>query len=199
MSTPPFSAPADRNKVPILDVLRRVLPEAGLVLEIASGTGQHVLHFAEALPGLRWQPTDADPDIQNYLPGVVASSGLANIEAPLHLDVTKVPWPVASANAVVCVNMIHISPWEATLALLDGASALLRSGEVLYLYGPYRREDRHTAPSNEAFDESLRSRNPAWGIRDMERVASIAGDVGFSLAEVVPMPANNFSVVFNKV
>lgn len=198
IEAPPYSAAADRNKDPILAVLSRVLPEHGLVLEIASGTGQHVLHFAAALPGLTWQYSDADSELQSLLPESVAWAGLENVKRPLSLDVTQAPWPVTFANAIVCINMIHISPWAAALALFDGAGELLSSGEVLYLYGPYRRGNQHTAPSNEAFDASLRRRDPAWGIRDMEEVVITAEAAGFALADVVPMPANNFSVVFRK-
>jgi hypothetical protein len=198
IEAPPYSTAADRNKDPILAVLSRVLPEHGLVLEIASGTGQHVLHFAAALPGLRWQSSDVDSELQSLLPKSVARAGLENVKRPLSLDVTQTPWPVTVANAIVCINMIHISPWAAALALFDGAGKLLSSGEVLYLYGPYRRGNQHTAPSNEAFDASLRRRDPAWGIRDMEEVVITAEAVGFALVDVVLMPANNFSVVFRK-
>ena len=195
---PAYSAAANRNKKPILAVLGRVLPKHGLVLEIASGSGQHVLHFAAALPGLRWQPSDANPELLSLLMESVASAGLENVKRPLLLDVTQTTLPVRTVNAIVCINMIHVSPWNATLALFDGAERLLSSGDVLYLYGPFRRGYQHTAPSNKAFDASLQRRDPAWGIRDMEKVAIKAQAVGFALAEVVPMPANNFSLVFRK-
>ena len=195
---PAYSAAANRNKKPILAVLGRVLPKHGLVLEIASGTGQHVLHFAAALPGLRWQPSDANPEFLSLLMESVASAGLENVKRPILLDVTETTLPVRAANAIVCINMIHVSPWKATLALFDGAEKLLSSGEVLYLYGPFRRGNKHTAPSNKAFDASLRCRDSAWGIRDMEKVVIEAEAAGFALAEVVSMPANNFSVVFRK-
>jgi hypothetical protein len=196
---PPFSAAAERNKEPILAVLRRVLPVTGLVVEIASGTGQHVIHFAASMPALTWQPTDAEPALRATLPAAVAAAGLENVIGPLQLDVTATPWPISAADAIVCINMVHISPWAATLALFDGASSLLSPGDPLYLYGPYRRGDQHTAPSNEAFDDSLRARDPAWGIRDLEDVVSAAEGAGFALEEVVPMPANNFSVIFRKM
>ena len=193
-----YSAAAERNKDPILAVLRDVLPDEGLVLEIASGTGQHVRHFAARIPALTWQPTDADPALRETLAASIAAAGLDNVRAPLQLDVTRTPWPVATADALLCINMIHISPWAATLALLDGARTLLSAGAALYLYGPYRRDNQHTAPSNKIFDASLRERNPEWGIRDLEEVTSIAGAAGFVLDEVVAMPANNFSVIFRR-
>ena len=197
MAGAPYSAAAERNKGPILDVLRRVLPEEGLVLEIASGTGRHVLHFAAALPELRWQPTDADPALQEWISAGVAAD-LSNVNAALQLDVLNRPWPVREADALLCINMIHISPWAATVALFDGARDTLSTDDVLFLYGPYRRDDRHTAPSNESFDASLRSRDPDWGVRDLEEVTRTAEAAGFILAEVAAMPANNFSVVFRK-
>ncbi len=197
MAGAPYSAAAERNKGPILDVLRRVLPEEGLVLEIASGTGRHVLHFAAALPGLRWQPTDADPELREWISASVAAD-LGNVNAALQLDVLETPWPVREADALLCINMIHISPWAATVALFDGARATLSADDVLFLYGPYRRYDRHTAPSNESFDASLRSRDPEWGVRDLEEVTRTAEAAGFVLAEVVAMPANNLSVIFCK-
>ena len=198
MSGTPCSAAAERNKGPILDVLRRVLPEEGLVLEIASGTGQHVLHFAAALPEVTWQPTDADPELRERISASVGAANLSNVNAALELDVLKTPWPVSEADALLCINLTHISPWAATVALFDGARDTLTADDVLFLYGPYRRDDRHTAPSNEAFDASLRSRDPRWGVRDLEEVERTAEAAGFALKEVVAMPANNFSVIFRK-
>lgn len=197
MAGAPYSAAAERNKGPILDVLRRVLPEEGLVLEIASGTGRHVSHFAAALPKLRWQPTDADSELREWISASVAAD-LGNVNAALQLDVLNTPWPVREADALLCINMIHISPWAATVALFDGARDTLSAEDVLFLYGPYRRDDRHTAPSNEAFDASLRSRDPQWGVRDLEEVERTAEQAGYILEEVVAMPANNFSVIFRK-
>lgn len=191
-----FAAAAERNSAPILDVLRRVLPARGRVLEIASGTGQHVAHFARALPGLEWQPSDPDPESRESVRAWV--EGLTNVRAPVELDVLKRPWPVARADAVVCINMIHISPWAAAQALVSGAGSLLGPGGVLFLYGPYRRFGKHTSASNAAFDASLRASDPAWGVRDLEAVAEIAAAAGFGLEEVVQMPANNLSVVLRK-
>ena len=193
----PQSAPAaERNKEPILAVLRRVLPQSGLVLEIASGTGQHVVHFAKALPDLTWQPSEPDRQMRPSIAGWLAETGLPNVLAPLDLDVTRPEWPIDRADAVLCINMVHISPWQATEQLLAGCGRILGHGGVLYLYGPYRRDGRHTAPSNEAFDASLRQRDPQWGVRDLETVVEAASGQGLELVEVVEMPANNLSVVF---
>jgi SAM-dependent methyltransferase len=190
------AAAAERNKAPILDVLRRVLPRRGLVLEIASGTGQHVAHFARALPALEWQPSDPDPD--NRASIRAWTDGLGNVRAPLDLDVLGRPWPVACADAVLCINMIHVAPWAAAKALVAGAGEVLGAGGVLFLYGPYRRSGRLTAPSNEAFDASLRASDPEWGVRDLEAVVEIAGMAGFGLEEVEDMPANNLGVVLRR-
>ena len=198
MSATQCASAAERNKGPILEVLRRVLPEEGLILEIASGTGQHVIHFAAALPELTWQPSDADPEMRKLISANVSAVNLSNINTVLELDVLKTPWPVSEADALLCINMIHISPWAATVALFDGARDTLSAEDVLFLYGPYRRDDRHTAPSNEAFDASLRSRDPQWGVRDLEEVERTAEQAGYILEEVVAMPANNFSVIFRK-
>ncbi len=189
---------AERNKGPILDVLRRVLPEEGLVLEIASGTGQHVVHFARALPGLDWQPSDPKPEMCGSIAAWAQAEGLPNVRAPLRLDVHDAPWPLDRADAVVCINMIHISPWSATGALMRGAARLLPQGAPLVLYGPYLRGGRHTAPSNEAFDRQLRAQDPEWGVRDLAEVERAAGAEGLSLDEVVEMPANNLCVVFRR-
>lgn len=193
-----FSAPAERNKEPILEVLARVLPASGLVLEIASGTGQHAVHFARALAGLTWQPSDADAEFRRSIALRVAEDRLPNVNAPLDIEVSRLPWGLAAADAVVCINMIHVAPWPATRALIEGARAVLRREGVLFLYGPYRRSGAHTSPGNEQFDADLRAHDPEWGLRDMEAVAALAAEAGFTLAEVVAMPANNFSVVFRK-
>jgi SAM-dependent methyltransferase len=168
------------------------------VLEIASGSGEHVVHFAAALPGVKFQPTDPHEPSRASIDAWAAEHGLANVRPALALDVTAPTWPVAEADAVVCINMIHIAPWAATLGLLRGAALVLRPGGVLFLYGPYRRGGAHTAASNAAFDEDLRARNPAWGIRDLEAVAAAAQAEGFGAPAVVAMPANNFSVIFRR-
>lgn len=188
---------AERNKDPILDVLQRVLPPHGLVLEIASGTGQHVTHFAKALPSLTWQPSDPDEDAHASIAAWSAHEKLANVRPPMRFDVADLPWPVERADAVICINMIHIAPWQATLDLMEGAGTVVASGGVLFLYGPYRRFG-HMVASNADFDAQLRARNPEWGIRDMETVLDVAREHGFGSEEVVAMPANNFSVVLRK-
>ena len=193
-----FAPSAERNKGPILDVLGRVLRGPGVVLEIASGTGQHVVHFAKALPGLDWQPSEPDPELRESIALRVREERLANVRPPMDLDVTRLPWPLRKAAAVLCINMIHIAPWSATLALLEGASALLPAGRILFLYGPYRRFGRHTAKSNEQFDADLRARDPEWGLRDVEAVSEAAATSGFALSEVVEMPANNLSLIFKR-
>ncbi|SAK86836.1 SAM-dependent methyltransferase [Caballeronia catudaia] len=189
---------AERNRDAILSVLARVLPPDGIVLEIASGTGQHAVHCASALPGIVWQPSDPDADARNSIAAWRAHAGLANLNAPLALDVTDDDWGIANVAAIVCINMIHIAPWEAAEGLFRGAGARLSAGGVMVLYGPYRRNGAHTAPSNEAFDQQLRANDPRWGVRDMETVEALGKQAGFTLVEIVAMPANNFSVVFEK-
>jgi SAM-dependent methyltransferase len=187
-----------RNRDPILDVLRRVLPPRGLVLEIASGSGEHAVHFAKGLPALTWQPTDPDAAALASIAAHRADAGLRNLLAPVRLDVIAVPWPVERTDALVCINMIHISPWAASEALFAGAAHALRPRGIVYLYGPYRIDRRHTAPSNEAFDAQLRAQNAAWGVRDLADVTGLAKRCGFVLLETVAMPANNISVVFRR-
>jgi len=193
-----FTPSAERNRDPILAVLARVLPQTGLVLEIGSGTGQHVVHFAAALPRLTWQPSDPDAEFRESVRSWLAREKLANVRAPVELDVRRLPWPVTQADAVLSINMIHVAPWAATGALVAGAKRLLPDGGMLFLYGPYRRFGGHTASSNEAFDAALRASDPEWGLRDLEAVVELAGVAELDLAEVVAMPANNFSVVFRK-
>ena len=193
-----FINAAERNKGPILDILARVLPKQGVVLEVASGTGQHVLHFAKAFPGLTWQPSDPDPELRQSIALRVKELQLANVNPPVDLDVSRLPWPLQTTDAVVCINMIHVAPWSATLALFEGAKALLATQQVLFLYGPYRRFGQHTSKSNEQFDSDLRAQDPQWGLRDLEAVSEVAASSGFALAEVVEMPANNFSVIFKR-
>lgn len=191
---------AERNREPILGVLRRVLPSRGVVLEIASGTGQHVAHFAAALPELVFQPSDrTDQDFASIV-AWSAEAGLANVRPPIVLDVTAEPWPAAvrTPDAIFCANMIHIAPWEACLGLLRGAGAHLAPGGVLITYGPYKVGGAHTAPTNEAFDLDLRARDPRWGVRDLDEVARIAAGHGLDLEERVAMPANNLTIVFRR-
>ncbi len=193
-----YHAHVARNREPILDVLRRVLPPSGLVVEIASGSGEHAVFFAKDLPGISWQPTDIDASALGSIAAHRATADAPNLLAPLRLDTMAEPWPVAHADAVVGNNMIHISPWAVTEGLMRGANRVLRSGGILFLYGPYRIDGRHTAPSNEEFDASLRARNAEWGIRDLGDVTDLAARNGFALVETVPMPANNLSVVFRR-
>ena len=201
-ATPPGarSAPATaRNREPLLQVLRPRLPAQGLVLEIASGTGEHALYFASALPALRWQSTDADAEARASIEAWRAASGLPNLLAPLPLDAAAPDaWPVERADAIVCINMVHISPWAATLGLMRGAGQALPPGGRLFLYGPYLEADVETAPSNLAFDESLKARNPEWGLRTREAVAAVAARHGLTLEARVAMPANNLVLVFAK-
>jgi SAM-dependent methyltransferase len=194
-----FLAAAERNKGPILDVLARVLHRRGVVLEIASGTGQHVIHFAKALPELTWQPSDPDAELRESIALRVRAEQLANVNPPIDLDVSRLPWPMQTAvDAVVCINMIHVAPWSATLTLFEGAKALLATQHVLLLYGAYRRFGGHTSESDAQFDSDLRAHNPEWGLRDLEAVSEVGTRAGFALAEIVEMPANNLSLVFKR-
>ena len=184
-----------RNRGALLEALRGALPARGLVLEIASGTGEHALHIAAALPGLTWQPSDPDADSRASIDAWCAEQ--PNIRPALAIDVTAWPWPIARADAMLCVNMIHIAPWAATLGLMRGAAALLPPGAPLALYGPYLRAGVPTAPGNLDFDASLRARNPEWGIRALEDVEAAAE--GFALERAVEMPTNNLTLVFRRL
>jgi SAM-dependent methyltransferase len=191
-------APATaRNRDPIAAVLRDVLPPRGLVLEVASGTGEHAVYFARRFPALDWQPSDPDPDALTSISAWIADEGLPNLREPVELDAAGT-WPVAQADAILCINMVHISPWAATLGLLDGSARTLPPGGPLYLYGPYRRAGITTAASNEAFDQSLKARDPEWGLRHLEEVTAEAKRRGFRLDRIVEMPANNLSVVLRR-
>lgn len=193
-------APAtERNRGPILEVLRGSLPAAGTVLEIASGTGEHVVHFAVALPHLAFQPSDPDPDNRASIAAWIEHAGVANVQAPIDLDAAAPGWTIMPTPcAILCINMVHISPWAATLGLMRNAGAVLPPGGMLYLYGAFKRGGAHTAPSNLAFDDGLRARNPAWGVRDLEAVIEVAATAGLALADTVEMPANNLSVVLRR-
>lgn len=192
------SPSALRNRDPILAVLRRVLPARGTVLEVASGTGEHAVHFAAALPELTWQPSDPDPEARDSIASYRTAAALPNLLAPIELDASAPVWPVAHADAVVSFNMIHIAPWAAAEGLMAGAGRLIGRGGVLFLYGPFMEGGHHTAPSNAAFDQSLRMRNPEWGVRDLGRVSELARGHGFDLLERVAMPAHNLSVIFRR-
>lgn len=189
---------AVRNRDPILAVLRRVLPSQGSVLELGSGTGQHVVHFAAALPDLQWQPSEPDPALRASIDAWIAHAGLPNVAAPLALDIERRPWPVRAADAVVCINVLHVSPVRTAAALCAGAAELLPPGGPLVLYGPYRREGVVTAPGNERFDAELRAHDATWGLRRVEDVAGTAGAAGLDLVEIVEMPANNLCLILRR-
>lgn len=194
-------APAtSRNREPILAVLRRHLPPQGLVLEIASGTGEHVTYFAQASnPDLVFQPTDPDPTSRASIDAWTAALGVKNVQPAIELDATRGDWPVNAADAVLAINMVHIAPWAAAEGLVLGAARILLAGGVLFLYGPYRRGGRHTAPSNETFDFDLRRRNSEWGVRDVEALTDCAMAYGFDKPIIEQMPANNLSLVFQRL
>lgn len=192
-------APAtQRNRDPILAVLRRVLPPAGTVLEVASGSGEHAVYFAARLPALRWQPSDESAAARASVAAWAADAGLGNVLPPVALDAAAEPWGVERADAVVCINMVHIAPWAACAGLMRGAARALPPGAPLVLYGPFRVGGAHTAPSNAAFDEDLRARDPRWGVRDLEAVVAEARTHGLARVETVAMPANNLAVVFRR-
>jgi Protein of unknown function (DUF938) len=192
-------APATRrNREPILGILRSTLPGSGLVIELASGTGEHIVHFARALPMLTWQPSDPSDGARRSIAAWIAAEGLNNLCPPLDLDAMSDSWPLDHAAALVCINMIHISPWVATEGLMAGAGRILDEGAPLYLYGPFRQAGRPIEPSNAAFDTDLRQRDPRWGLRELAEVTACAEMHGLRLDRVVDMPANNLSVVFRK-
>ncbi|MFC4596543.1 DUF938 domain-containing protein [Sphingobium tyrosinilyticum] len=191
-------APAtERNRDAIFSVLREELPPSGLVLEVASGSGEHAIHFAAAMPKLAWQPSDPDPAACASIAAWREEAGLANLLPPLRLDAAT-PWPLTSADALLCINMVHIAPWAATLGLMKGAGQVLPPGGLLYLYGPYLRENVQTAPTNLAFDASLRSRDSQWGLRRAEDVIGVADAEGMRFDRLIEMPANNLSLLFRK-
>ena len=192
------AAATQRNREPILSVLRGILPATGLVLEIASGTGQHVAYFAPFFPGLRWQPSDPSALHRDSIGVWAAAAGADNIAPAVALDVEQQPWPVTHADAILNINMIHIAPWSATGALFQGAARSLSPSGVLFLYGPFKRFGSHTAESNQRFDERLRGEDPAFGVRDLEAVEAVASAAGFGAPDVIAMPANNLALVFRK-
>ncbi len=192
-------APATvRNRDAIADVLEKVLPPSGTVLEVASGTGEHIIHFAQRFPQLVWQPSDYSELSLPSIAAWVAEAGVGNVLPPVPLDASAADWPVPAAAAILCINMIHISPWAATQGLMAGAGRLLPAGAPLYLYGPFLRDDAETAPSNRDFDQSLKDRNPDWGLRHLTDVTALAAAQGLQLDRVIEMPANNLSVIFRK-
>ncbi|CAN1513062.1 AdoMet_MTases domain containing protein [Caulobacteraceae bacterium] len=195
----PASPSSARNREPLLAVLRRWLPASGTVLEVASGLGEHAAWFAEALPGITWQPTDRNEEALDMLRARRDQAGLANLAPPLVLNAAEPDgWPLDRADAIVCINMVHISPWAATQGLMVGAARVLPVGGALILYGPYIEDGVETAPSNLAFDADLKRRDPAWGLRDLADVAALAAEHGLSLAGRVAMPANNLCLLFRR-
>jgi SAM-dependent methyltransferase len=202
-SDPRLDYPATgRNRDSISDVLARVLPSSGTVLEIASGSGQHITHFAQNMPNLSWQPSDPDESVFDSILAWAESEGVSEkVNAPLNIDTRADIWPVGpidDISAIISINMIHIAPWDACLGLLKNAGRILKSGGVLYLYGPFKVGDQHIAPSNAEFDQSLKSRDERWGVRNLDDVAGEALSEGFQMMETVKMPANNFSVIFQR-
>ena len=195
-------APAtQRNREPIFEILSRVLVQKSNILEIASGTGEHAVYFASRLKSYRWIPSDTNPTSWESIVAWKQAEAVANLEQPLSIDVTQANWQqqVAELNidAIVNINMIHIAPWQACLGLMR-AGQILPPGGILYLYGPYKRNGKHTAPSNANFDRSLRDRNPEWGVRDLEAVVEAAAAQNLKLQQTIEMPANNLSVIFSR-
>lgn len=193
-----FAPAAARNTEPIIRVLTPHLPPEGRAVEVACGSGQHAVAFASAFPQLQWQPTDVDPNALASCEAYRQEAGLSNLAAPLLLDAAQSAWPISTADVIVSINMMHISPWNATLGLLEGAGRILSSPGTLFLYGPLIVDDIPTATSNLAFDQSLRARNPDWGLRPLKDIETHAQNHGLNLTARIAMPANNFSVVFQK-
>lgn len=198
-------APAtDRNREPILAVLKDCLPDHGTILEIASGSGQHTIYFINHMPGHYWQPSDPDEESRNSISAWWWDVQLNNILPPLNINTQDDVWPIETVkiplpvSAIVCINMTHISPWQSTIGLMKGAARILPTDGILYLYGPYKIDGKHTAPSNELFDINLRSKNPKWGVRDLNDMKNLALEHGLSFVKTVDMPANNLSVIFKK-
>ena len=193
------SAPAaQRNRELIAGVLAEWLPDRGVVLEIASGTGEHAVHFAERFPGLEWQPSDVHADALGSIRAWRDDSGLSNIREPIVVDASSADWPVERADAVLSINMVHISPWASALGMIENASRLLGAGAPLILYGPWLKDGIRTAASNLAFDADLRRRDPQWGLRRVEDFAQSASGKGLDLAEIRQMPANNLMLLFRR-
>ena len=203
LDTRRYADATQRNRQPILEVLQRILPPEGNILEISSGTGQHAVFFASQLANHDWYPSDPDPLSRDSIAAWSNSHPSENLHAPLDIDAMTSCWAIENAkvpiNAIANINMIHISPWKACLGLMAGANRILSPGGILYLYGPYKRNGQHTAITNNMFDRSLRSRNPQWGVRNLEDVVAIAESEDLELQEVVEMPANNLSVIFRKI
>ena len=201
-----YAAATARNRKPILDILQQVLPKQGTVLEISSGTGEHVTFFASQMPHLQWQSSEPNPLSRRSIQAWIQALPAPNLLSPLALDVSQQPWPVeenpslsATIAAIVNINMLHIAPWEMTRHLMAGAQRVLPTGGILYLYGPFKQANEPMAPSNEAFDRMLRDRNERWGIRDLAEVSAIAQSHGLQRIRIDTMPANNLSVTFQRL
>ncbi|MEZ5710748.1 MAG: DUF938 domain-containing protein [Blastomonas sp.] len=196
---PKRHAPATlRNRDAILDVLREELPQSGMVLELASGSGEHIVHFARALPGLEWQPSDISAEACASADAWREAEGLANVRSPLMIDSMASAWPVERADAMLCINMVHIAPWEAAIGTFAGAASILPGDAPLIFYGPYLRPDVETAPSNLAFDANLRGRDSRWGLRDLDAMDALGAEHGFARTRLVEMPANNLTLVYRR-
>lgn len=193
-----YAPAAARNRDAILMTLSPYLLKFGTVLEVASGSGEHTMYFAAAHPKLTFQPSDPDPDGRASTDAWTRHLHLTNVGPAIELDVAQSIYPSIRADFVICINMIHIAPWPAAVGLMRNAAIILPTGGILFLYGPYRRNGEHTSPSNAAFDADLKARNPAWGVRDLEAVATLASDYGFSAPNIEAMPANNFSLIFTR-
>ncbi len=193
-----YSAACERNREALLDVLRRVLPRQGRVIEIAAGTGMHALHFARNLPALEWVPTDPDSEARASIEAWRLDAQIENLQPAQKLDTREHPWDIGEADAILCSNMIHIAPWESAVGLFRGADRMLVESGVIVTYGPYRFPGRDAVPSNENFDASLRARNPEWGVRSIDDVTQVAQDWGFTRQETVSMPANNHSILWSR-
>ena len=193
-----FYPATERNRDAILEVLNPILPKSGHILEVASGSGEHVIHFAKNHSEITWQPSDLAEDARLSIQAWIDHSGLKNIASPLALDTTAANWPNTPLDALICINMVHISPWEATLGLMEKAGQFLKEDGFLYLYGPYQRDGQHTASSNATFESWLKEKDDRFGVRHMEEVEQVAADNGLKLSQIIDMPANNFSLVFHR-
>ena len=199
-----FFPATERNRGPIGDLLSQLLPASGTVLELASGSGEHAVCFQQRFPHLLWQASDPNPDHRASIDAWIRHQVLTDVmPAALKLDVEERPWPLpptirSTLKTVVCINLLHISPASCTDALLEESALLLPSGASLIIYGPFMRNGAHTSASNAAFDQSLRERNDEWGLRDVNAITSIAANAGFQIDDVIPMPANNLTIVFNR-
>ena len=200
-----FFPATERNRGPIGDLLSQLLPASGAVLELASGSGEHAICFQQRFPHLLWQASDPDPDHRASINAWIQHQGLSQVmPTALNLDVEQRPWPLpgeihSALKAVVCINLLHISPARCTHAVLDASALLLPTGAPLIIYGPFTQDGQHTSASNAAFDQSLKQRNPNWGLRDMGWIESLATPLGLSMQMAYPMPANNFSLLLRRV